>query len=237
MCPSAVKFIQKHNKMDHDIKDLEDITKLSDEVFKIEAAVEKSGKVTDQQISKAQSLTDRVYKIVTDKLGHKKSEAGYMDDHMTVIKNPKRAGEMKIQEGRRGLWANIHAKRKRIERGSGERMRKPGSKGAPTPAQLKRSQEETLLSFADFIAEDDMKGMSVGSGHKRSVKQGAGMTKKGVAAYRRRNPGSKLGTAVTTPPSKLKAGSKAAGRRKSFCARSRSWTGPRGKAARRRWNC
>ena len=99
MCPSAVKFIQKHNKMDHDIKDLEDITKLSDEVFKIEAAVEKSGKVTDQQISKAQSLTDRVYKIVTDKLGHKKSEAGYMDDHMTVIKNPKRAGEMKIQEG------------------------------------------------------------------------------------------------------------------------------------------
>ena len=85
--------------------------------------------------------------------------------------------------------------------------------------------------------EDDMKGMSVGSGHKRSVKQGAGMTKKGVAAYRRRNPGSKLGTAVTTPPSKLKAGSKAAGRRKSFCARSRSWTGPRGKAARRRWNC
>ena len=87
------------------------------------------------------------------------------------------------------------------------------------------------------IDEDDMKGMSVGSGHKRSVKQGAGMTQKGVAAYRRRNPGSKLGTAVTTAPSKLKAGSKAAGRRKSFCARSRSWTGPRGKAARRRWNC
>ena len=87
------------------------------------------------------------------------------------------------------------------------------------------------------IKEDDMKGMSVSSGHKRSVKQGAGMTKKGVEAYRRRNPGSKLGTAVTTPPSKLKPGSKAANRRKSFCARSRSWTGPRGKAARRRWNC
>ena len=87
------------------------------------------------------------------------------------------------------------------------------------------------------IEEDDMKGMSVSSGHKRSVKQGAGMTKKGVEAYRRRNPGSKLGTAVTTPPSKLKPGSKAANRRKSFCARSRSWTGPRGKAARRRWNC
>ena len=88
-----------------------------------------------------------------------------------------------------------------------------------------------------LVKEDDMKGMSVKSGHKRSVKSGAGMTAKGVAAYRRRNPGSKLKTAVTTPPSKLKPGSKAAKRRKSFCARSRSWTGPRGKAARRRWNC
>ena len=94
-----------------------------------------------------------------------------------------------------------------------------------------------LLSFKDFIIEDDMKGMSVGSGHKRPPDKGAGMTAKGVAAYRRRNPGSKLKTAVTTKPSKLKPGSKAAKRRKAFCARSRSWTGERGKAARRRWNC
>ena len=71
----------------------------------------------------------------------------------------------------------------------------------------------------------------------RTVKEGAGMTKKGVAAYKRKNPGSKLRTAVTTPPSKLDPGSKAAKRRKSFCARSASWTGERGKAARRRWNC
>ena len=88
-----------------------------------------------------------------------------------------------------------------------------------------------------FLVKEDMSGMSVKSGHKRSVAQGAGMTKKGVAAYRRRNPGSKLKTAVTTPPSKLKPGSKAANRRKAFCSRSRSWTSERGKAARRRWNC
>ena len=68
----------------------------------------------------------------------------------------------------------------------------------------------------------------------RTVKEGAGMTAKGVAAYRRKNPGSKLKTAVT---GKVKPGSKAAKRRKSFCARSKSWTGPRGKAARRRWKC
>jgi len=76
--------------------------------------------------------------------------------------------------------------------------------------------------------------MSVGRGEKRSVKKGAGLTKKGVAKYRKANPGSKLKTAVT---GKVKKGSKAAGRRKSFCARSRSWTGERGKAARKRWRC
>jgi len=46
-----------------------------------------------------------------------------------------------------------------------------------------------------------------------------GLNAKGVASYRRANPGSKLKTAVTTKPSKLKPGSKAANRRKSFCAR------------------
>jgi hypothetical protein len=46
-----------------------------------------------------------------------------------------------------------------------------------------------------------------------------GLNAKGVASYRRANPGSKLKTAVTTKPSKLKAGSKAASRRKSFCSR------------------
>ena len=68
----------------------------------------------------------------------------------------------------------------------------------------------------------------------RTVKEGAGMTKTGVAAYRRKNPGSKLKTAVT---GKVKPGSKAAKRRKSFCARSRGWKSKRGLAARRRWNC
>ena len=66
---------------------------------------------------------------------------------------------------------------------------------------------------------------------------GGGMTEKGVKEYRRKNPGSKLQTAVTTKPSKLKPGSKAAKRRKSFCARSKGWKSKRGRAARRRWNC
>ena len=47
-----------------------------------------------------------------------------------------------LLEGKRGLWDNIWAKRKRIAAGSGERMRKPGEKGAPTAAALKASQNE-----------------------------------------------------------------------------------------------
>ena len=104
-------------------------------------------------------------------------------------------------------------------------------------ALVELSNELLNKSFEVINISEDMSGMSVSSGHKRSVAQGAGMTKKGVNAYKRRNPGSKLKTAVTTPPSKLKPGSKPAKRRKAFCSRSRSWTSERGKAARRRWNC
>ena len=73
-----------------------------------------------------------------------------------------------------------------------------------------------------------------------------GMSSKAVKAYRRENPGSKLKTAVTTKPSKLKKGSKDAKRRKSFCARMSGSKGPmkdeHGKPtpkakALHRWNC
>jgi hypothetical protein len=62
-----------------------------------------------------------------------------------------------------------------------------------------------------------MKGHTIGKGHKRPTKSGAGMTAKGVKKYRKDNPGSKLKTAVT---GKVKPGSKSAKRRKSYCARS-----------------
>ncbi len=78
----------------------------------------------------------------------------------------------------------------------------------------------------------------------RPTKSGAGMTRAGVQAYRRLNPGSKLNTAVT---GKVKPGSKAANRRKSFCARSagqlKMWPSAaknpnsRLRQARRRWKC
>jgi len=79
----------------------------------------------------------------------------------------------------------------------------------------------------------------------RPTKSGAGMTAKGVKAYKKANPGSKLKTAVTGT---VKKGSKAAGRRKSYCARSagqlknssaktKNDPDSRIRQARRRWKC
>ena len=89
-----------------------------------------------------------------------------------------------------------------------------------------------------------MKGHTIKGGHKRPTKKGAGMTKKGNAKYRRDNPGSKLQGAVT---GKVKKGSKAAKRRKSYCARSAGQMKKFPKAAknpnsrlrqaRKRWKC
>jgi hypothetical protein len=148
-----------------------------------------------------------------------------------------------VTEGERGLWDNIHAKRKRIKSGSGERMRKPGSKGAPSKQDFRDSMSEDVEELFDLIEdviEDIAKDNNVDSEfiwedlesipdeelleiaawqRKEGKNPEGGLNAKGIAAYRRENPGSKLQMAVTTKPSKLKPGSKAANRRKSFCAR------------------
>jgi hypothetical protein len=248
-----------------------------------------------------------------------------------------------IKEGKRGLWDNIHAKQRRIKAGSGERMRTPGSEGAPTDAALKASQNEEVVTEAiskndlisklqkdlpkindpknkdaepvkwtgpkkgdyghtgyqghgmptdkaerDRIRADKKKSVTEelsadeqfdvieemvmamaeeynmdpelvwekfeavddvtlyeaavdAKGHKSST---GGLTQKGRDAYNAK--GANLQAPVTTPPSKLKAGSKAANRRKSFCARMGGMEGPMKKPngepsrkalALRKWNC
>jgi len=144
----------------------------------------------------------------------------YADDNVT------RADALR-QKGKFAAYANRKAKKLNQDR-----------------SDIRKSFEGPDAVKEENISEDDMKGMSVKSGHKRSTKSGAGMTAKGVAAYRRRNPGSKLKTAVT---GKVKKGSKDAKRRKSYCARSAGQMKKFPKAAkdpnsrlrqaRRRWKC
>ena len=68
-----------------------------------------------------------------------------------LSKEPKVAVLLKkfYKEYKESLWANIHKKRQRIKRGSGERMRKPGEKGAPTADALKRAKGESFTSFLE----------------------------------------------------------------------------------------
>ena len=121
-----------------------------------------------------------------------------------------------------GLWANIHAKRKRIKAGSGERMRKPGSKGAPTEENLKRSQAKSGAWT-----------------RKEGKNPSGGLNEKGRRSYERENPGSDL------KAPQPEGGS----RKKSFCARmcgmKKKRTGSKGKSdpnsrinkALRKWKC
>ena len=218
---------------------------------------------------------------------------------------------------KRGLWDNIHAKRERIKHGSGEHMRKPGSKGAPTKGALKKSQSEevdlgiksveerrkekqrdiaSMVKFASaarrklreeytdtetvsknpndptnrFVGttaldnnyRNSTPGQTISTikkvvkehcGCKKEMEEDAkgykspsgGLTQKGRDHYNRES-GGHLKAPVTKEPSKLKAGSKAAGRRKSFCARMGGVEGPMKKPngeptrkalALRKWNC
>jgi len=102
--------------------------------------------------------------------------------------------------------------------------------------------------WEDFESVDDSELLDESAAWRRKEGKNkhGGLNKKGVASYRREHPGSKLQTAVTTKPSKLKPGSKAAKRRKSFCARMGGVKGPmkkpNGKPTRkalalRKWNC
>lgn len=199
-----------------------------------------------------------------------------------------------LEERKRGLWDNIHAKQERIKNGSGEHMRKPGSKGAPTDAALKASQTNEAANMAqqaaiaiamkkagkkpkneeftademfDLIEEfvtnvaadnnvdpetiweeletvDDEQLLEAAVDAKGYKSSTGGLTQKGRDHYNAQ--GGHLKAPVTTPPSKLKPGSKAANRRKSFCARMSGVEGPMRKPngeptrkalALRKWNC
>ena len=123
---------------------------------------------------------------------------------------------------KRGLWDNIHAKRRRIAAGSGERMRKPGSKGAPTEENIKRSQARGGAWT-----------------RKEGQNPSGGLNEKGRKSYERQNPGSDL------KAPQPEGGS----RKKSFCARmcgmKKRRTGAKGKRdpnsrinkALRKWKC
>ena len=100
---------------------------------------------------------------------------------------------------------------------SGKIVRYDSGKGIESPAYIVDiSEYESLIVPVSRVKQDMDEGENWS---KHNNKRAGGMSKKSVSSYRRSHPGSKIQTAVTTKPSKLKKGSKAAARRKSFCAR------------------
>lgn len=130
-----------------------------------------------------------------------------------------------------GLYANIHAKRERIEKGSGERMRKPGSKGAPTAADFKAAAKTAKPAK---MAKGGDPVLSVSRGEKLPTSRGAGLTQKGRDKFNK------------ATGSNLKAPQAKGPRHDSFCARMSGMPGPmkdekgrptRKAASLKRWHC
>jgi hypothetical protein len=138
----------------------------------------------------------------------------------------------------------------RMSTGYPEGMSKPKSKPVP---MTERPKEMSSNLKNKKITKDPSGGIQYKKGgstpawtRSEGKNKTGGLNAKGVASYRKANPGSKLKTAVTTKPSKLKPGSKDAKRRKSFCARMSGMPGPmkdeKGRPTRkalslRKWNC
>jgi hypothetical protein len=100
--------------------------------------------------------------------------------------------------------------------------REGGAGGADNPVftkpKMMKLKKEEYEADDGPLTEEQLEEVAAWQ-RKEGKNPEGGLNQKGVESYRRENPGSKLQTAVTTKPSKLKAGSKAANRRKSFCAR------------------
>ena len=125
---------------------------------------------------------------------------------------------------KKGLYANIHAKRERIAEGSGEKMRRVGSEGAPTSEAFKQSARTAKMKKGGV-------SLAIGRGEKLTADQGAGLTAKGRAKYNR-----ETGSNLKAPQPQGGA------RRDSFCARmepvaQKSEKGSRARASMQRWNC
>lgn len=126
---------------------------------------------------------------------------------------------------KKGLYANIHEKRERIAEGSGEKMRRVGSKGAPTADAFKQSAK-TVKKKEGGVS------LAIGRGEKLPVSKGAGLTEKGREKYNR-----ETGSHLKAPQPKGGA------RKDSFCARMSGVVehskgdAPRAKASLKRWDC
>ena len=169
------------------------------------AAEVHAGKPQKQAVAIAYSVKRSVKKKDGGNLKEVPKDSKGLSELPTEVRN--KMGYMKSGGKLPGLWANIHAKQERIKHGSGEHMRKPGSKGAPTDYDLKHSQSKKMAKGGDVK-------LSIKKGEKKPTSQGAGLTAKGRAKVNRET------------GSHLKPPQASGSRHDSFCARMSGMKGP-----------
>ena len=144
MCGSAQKVMRRNAK----VEGAEEVTRMQDDFYELEKEVMDAGEASEEQKEQALNLYNKIMKKAGE-IGLADDIDDYMKQHIdSVIKGKPEPGfgRTDINES---LWANIHKKRQRIKRGSGERMRKKGEKGAPTAAQMKRAKGESILDYIE----------------------------------------------------------------------------------------
>jgi len=146
--PSMIKSVKRQTKFDvkkmyrdkAQGKEVDEMTQQSKELPNLKIAIGKSAqsaKDTKARADKRKANKQGTSLAAGTACEATSGEVDYGSDKS--VKMMKKVTPNEAQEGKKGLWANIHAKRKR-----GERMRKKGEKGAPTPAAIKSAQKEDV---------------------------------------------------------------------------------------------
>ena len=158
--------------------------------------------------NRIQLLTEKIMPDTADKMKAARKKMGRQAAKQMAILGRKRKGRTKQEQQEGGVLTDFIA---------GERFKDFVRAGRKAKANQKKAEAASVKDSVERIG--DLITEVAAWQRKEGKNPEGGLNKAGVESYRRENPGSKLKTAVTTKPSKLKKGSKAAKRRKSFCAR------------------
>jgi len=172
--------------LDADLREEKLINDKLDSIFEsayhtgLSASTAKARESHWKKMAKYSDKDDRAYQDAPgDKAARKKP--------MPQSVHTKKYHAMYGEDVNEGLWANIHAKRKRIAAGSGERMRKPGSKGAPTQAGLQSAQEATEDQVGNQIADTARHGKIRYVGVRTAAHKETGTQERQEVQYIKRN--------------------------------------------------
>jgi hypothetical protein len=230
---SIIERLAEHNGVDAEViwEDLETLTE--DELYAFA--------VTSEPIMESQGVAE----AIPYALSAANANAEYERTKTFVPHGYK--GRVDTEVSGQEEYRLVMASLKKLAQEEGQHI-EAGLSGTKMSIFSKTMDEQALSDFVDMALDNFDQGVAEDWQKANKRDKTDGMSQKAVNAYRRENPGSKLKTAVTTKPSKLKKGGKASKRRKSYCSRSRgqmkmhsiSCAKTPDKAickARRRWNC